>query len=272
MATISQALKEASQLIDRLDARLLLCFCLSKPRTYLIAHDREEIDEALLTQYKALVKRRHVGEPFPYITGTQEFFSRAFKVTPAVLIPRPDTETLIEEVLSEIEHHPAQTLLDLGTGSGCIAITLAKECPSLQVFATDFSKAALQVACTNAQMHKASIKFSHGSWFNAIADNAVFDIIVSNPPYIEKADVHLENLTYEPISALTDGGNGLKDLKEIISGAPKHLKPGGLLVLEHGWNQGKAVRDLFDLTLWETPQTLKDLGDNDRITKARLKV
>ena len=271
MATISQALKEASQLIDRLDARLLLCFCLSKPRTYLIAHDREEIDEALLTQYKALVKRRHLGEPFPYITGTQEFFSRAFKVTPAVLIPRPDTETLIEEVLSEIEHHPARTLLDLGTGSGCIAITLAKECPSLQVFATDFSGAALQVACTNAQIHKATIEFSHGSWFDAIGQKATFDIIVSNPPYIEKDDQHLENLTYEPISALTDGGDGLKDLREIIMGAPEHLNPGGLLVLEHGWDQGQAVRNLFDLTLWQAPQTLQDLGGNDRITKARLK-
>lgn len=272
MATISQALKEASLLIDRLDARLLLCFCLNKPRTYLIAHDRDELDEALHTQYRALVKRRHLGEPFPYITGTQEFYSRVFEVTPAVLIPRPDTETLIEEVLSEIQLHPAKTLLDMGTGSGCIAITLAKECPSLHVQATDFSETALQIACTNAQKHKVSIQFSLGSWFDAIEDKATFDIIVSNPPYIEKDDKHLENLTYEPLTALTDGGNGLKDLATIISGAPKHLNAGGLLILEHGWNQGQSVRALFDSTLWEKPETIKDLGGNDRITKARLKV
>lgn len=271
MATIRQILVEASQRIDRFDARLLLCFCLNKPRTFLIAHDQDELDDDTLERFLSLVARREKGEPFPYIVGTQEFFSRPFRVNPNVLIPRPDTETLIELVLEEVKTHPAQTLLDIGTGSGCIAITLALELPYLHVWATDYSEKALDVAATNASSLGANVHFSQGSWYDALPNKQRFDIIVSNPPYIESTDVHLNNLTFEPISALTDGADGLTDIQKIIEGAPEHLNACGLLAIEHGWDQGEAVRKLFSDTFWENVETLKDLGGNDRITKARLK-
>lgn len=181
MATIRQILVEASQRIDRFDARLLLCFCLNKPRTFLIAHDQDELDDETLKSFLALVARREKGEPFPYIVGTQEFFSRPFCVNPNVLIPRPDTETLIELVLEEVKTHPAQTLLDMGTGSGCIAITLALELPNFQVWATDYSEKALDVASTNASSLGANVRFSQGSWYDALPNGQRFDIIVSNP-------------------------------------------------------------------------------------------
>ena len=204
MATISQAIKQASLSIDKLDARLLLSFCLNKPSSYLVAHDRDELQPSILDQYLALVDRRKKGEPFPYIVGLQDFYSRSFFVNNNVLIPRPDTETLIDEILKELSFHPAHHLLDLGTGSGCIAITLAKECDNLEVTATDSSPKALEVARINAQKHDANVHFSLGNWYDAIGHEARFDIIVSNPPYIDKNDPHLSELTYEPLSALTD--------------------------------------------------------------------
>lgn len=271
MPTIREVINQASYSIDKLDARLLLCFCLNKPITYLIAHDRDPLDSQILEQYQTLVNRRKNGEPFPYIVGSQDFYARSFHVNPNVLIPRPDTETLIDEVLRELSSHPAHRLLDLGTGSGCIAITLAKECLGLEITATDFSDKALDVARLNAKRYNANILFALGCWYDAIAPEARFDIIVSNPPYIEKNDPHLSELTYEPLSALTDHSNGLSDLKQIIAGAPDHLYKNGLLILEHGWDQGRQVRALFDTDLWDCPITIKDLGGNDRVTKARLK-
>ncbi len=271
MTSIRQVLQAAQKRIDRFDAQLLLGFCLSKNRIYLITHETDELDSTTLEHFETLVSRREAGEPFAYIVGVQEFFSRAFKVTPDVLIPRPDTETLIETTLEEIKRYPAETLLDMGTGSGCIAITLALEAKHLKVYASDICPRALAIAQENAQALHASITLYEGAWYTAISENQRFDVIVSNPPYIESNDEHLKSLTYEPISALTDGDNGLTDLEKIITGAPAHLNAYGLLVLEHGWNQGAAVRNLFDADIWRDVRTVKDLGGNDRITLARLR-
>lgn len=271
MASIKEVLFQAAHRIDRFEARLLLAYLLQCRREYFITHDNDELSDDVLNRFDTLIARREAGEPIPYILGEQEFFSRPFHVREGVLIPRPDTETLIETVLTEIDRFGAQTLLDMGTGSGCIAITLALENTSLCVTASDFSEKALSVAKENAKALNADITFFHGSWYEALPQDSRFDVIVSNPPYIHPEDEHLTALRYEPITALTDGLDGLKDLRAIVAGAPDHLNPHGLLALEHGWDQGQAVRDLFDTALWNDIRTVKDLGDNDRVTLARLK-
>lgn len=271
MATIKEVLFQAAHRIDRFEARLLLAHLLQCRREYFITHDNDEITDDVRQKYDTLIARREAGEPVPYIIGEQEFFSRPFKVREGVLIPRPDTETLIETVLAQATCYQAKTLLDMGTGSGCIAITLALEMPELRVTATDFSDKALIVAKENADALQAKIEFHQGSWYEALPEGARFDIIVSNPPYIHPEDHHLANLRYEPITALTDGYDGLKDLRAIVAGAPDHLQPGGLLAMEHGWDQGETVRNLFDSDRWCDVKTIKDLGENDRVTLGRLK-
>lgn len=271
MATIKEVLFAVARRIDRFEARLLLAHLLQCRREYFITHDNDELSDEVLTRYEALIARREAGEPVPYIIGEQEFFSRPFHVREGVLIPRPDTETLIETVLAEIDRCQAKTLLDMGTGSGCIAITLALENPSLCVSASDFSEKALKVAQENAKTLGADIKFYHGSWYEALSADMRFDMIVSNPPYIHPQDEHLAALQYEPITALTDGVDGLKDLRAIVTGAPNHLTSQGFLAMEHGWDQGQAVRNLFDPEIWCDVKTIKDLGDNDRVTMGRLK-
>ena len=271
MTTIAQALDHAYHLIDLFEAKLLLATLLGKGRTYLITHDRDPLDSDTLNIYLSLVARRQKGEPIPYITGTQEFYGRPFHVTPDVLIPRPDTETLIEAVLSLSKEHTIRTLLDMGTGSGCIAVTLALELAQTQVAASDISQEALSIARENAAALNARVRFYESDWFESVHELTLFDVIVSNPPYIHPADEHLTNLTYEPTSALTDGINGLKDIEKIILGAPDHLNRSGFLLLEHGWDQAQAVQSLFNPRIWEAPQTIKDLAGNDRVTIARLR-
>ena len=268
MPTVSEAWQNASKLIDRFEAKLLLASCLGVNRTYLITHDKDVLAESVFNHYKDCVQKRAKG---PYILGKQEFYGRPFKVTPAVLIPRPDTETIVEFVLAQCPIDSELSVLDMGTGSGCIAITLALENSNLNVNATDVSPAALEIAETNAKNLGADIHFYCGSWFEAIPASLRYDIIVSNPPYIHPSDNHLLNLTYEPASALTDGVDGLKAIEKIIQGAPGHLNRAGFLLLEHGWDQAQAVRSLFNSNLWETPQTIKDLAGNDRVTMSRLR-
>ena len=271
MTTIKQALQQASNDIDRFEAKLLLAHCLGVNRTYLITHDRDNLDSDTLNVYLSLVARRKKGEPIPYITGTQEFYGRPFHVTPDVLIPRPDTETLIEAVLSLSKKHTIRTLLDMGTGSGCIAVTLALELPQTQVAASDISQEALKIARENAAALNARVRFYESDWFESVHELTLFDVIVSNPPYIHPADEHLANLNYEPAGALTDGINGLQDIEKITLGAPDHLNRAGFLLLEHGWDQAQAVQSLFNPQVWETPQTIKDLAGNDRVTIAQLR-
>ena len=272
MPTIRQAVEQAAKRIDRFEAKLLLAHCLGVGRTYLITHDRDELETSVWQRYQDCVRQRAENVPVPYICGQQEFFGRPFKVTPDVLIPRPDTESLIEIVLSAYPKDKSFTLLDMGTGSGCIAVTLAIENPLFKVCATDVSEKALGIASQNARNLKADVNFYLGSWFEAIPQGHIFDIIVSNPPYIHRDDEHLKNLTYEPILALTDGFDGLKCIEHLISHAPSFLNSNGRLVLEHGWDQGAAVRKIFeDQDCWNAIQTLKDLGGNDRVTTACLR-
>lgn len=271
MPTVSEAWQNASKLIDRFEAKLLLASCLGVNRTYLITHDKDALTESVLNHYKKCVQERAKGVPVPYILGKQEFYGRPFKVTPAVLIPRPDTETIVEFVLAQCPIDSELSVLDMGTGSGCIAITLALENSNLNVNATDVSPSALEIAETNAKNLGADIHFYCGSWFEAIPASLRYDIIVSNPPYIHREDEHLKNLGYEPIGALTDGFDGLTHIDHIIKNAPSFFKKNGLLAFEHGWDQGESVRTLFKKhSLWKDIQTIQDLGGNDRVTAARL--
>lgn len=272
MPTIQESIIFASKRIDRFEAKLLLAHCLGVGRTYLITHDRDELPPSVWEKYKNGVQQRSEGMPIPYICGSQEFFGRPFKVTPDVLIPRPDTETLVEFILNSCAPEHSASLLDLGTGSGCIAITLALENPLFKVSASDLSANALAIAAQNAKLLNANVHFYLGDWFQAIPKDLSFDIIVSNPPYIRHDDEHLKNLTFEPIGALTDNFDGLRNLEHLILHAPTFLNEKGRLVLEHGWDQGLAVQKLFEKQgCWESIQTLKDLGGNDRITSASLK-
>jgi release factor glutamine methyltransferase len=260
VATLA-ALLQASPL-PRRETETVLCAVLKISRVDLILHPDREIGEEDSARVRHFLSQRAAGVPVPYLTGEQEFFSRAFRVTPDVLIPRPDTECLIEWCL---EHIPdGSRVVDLGTGSGCIAATLALENPTLEVSAVDISPKALAVARENAASLGARVRFYEGSWLNALPASAAFDVIVSNPPYIEAGDRHLDALRYEPISALTDGADGLSCIREILREA--QARPLSAVAVEHGWNQGEAVRRLFADYGFAGARTHKDYGGNDRFT------
>ncbi|WP_278978662.1 peptide chain release factor N(5)-glutamine methyltransferase [Sutterella wadsworthensis] len=265
--SIRAQLGKASPVIGRFEAMILLGFVIGKPREYLIAHDEAELTEDQILQFDMLVDMRAAGTPVPYLTGSQEFFGRHFHVTDAVLIPRPDTEVLVEQALLVVAGNPK--VLDLGTGSGCIGITLALEIPGTQVTATDASEAALEIARGNAAELAAKVEFREGFWWDALVPNSQFDLIVSNPPYIRPDDDHLRNLEYEPLQALTDGINGLECLQAIADGAIAHLTPGGWLLLEHGYDQGAEVRAMLEQAGFAAVRTKKDYGGNDRVTMGR---
>ena len=231
------------------EARALLAYLLGVPRERLIAHPEEEIGLAQETTFRALAKRRAGGTPMAYLLGVQEFYGRPFRVNPAVLTPRPETEALIDLARTAVVSQAVPRLLDLGTGSGCIAITLALEIPGAQVTAVERSAAALAVARNNAATLSAQVTFIESDWYAQVQGE--FDLIVANPPYVAAGDPHLAALHNEPLDALTDHDDGLRHLHTIADGAPRHLRPGGMLMVEHGFDQGAAVRALFiaaDLT------------------------
>lgn len=213
--TVRALIADAIPKIGRFEAFILLAHILDKPKEYLIAHDDDELTDTTVMTFDMFVSMRLDGMPVPYLTGHQEFFGRYFAVDPNVLIPRPDTEVLIEQALMVTPERPI--ILDMGTGSGCIAITMAKECPGSRVTATDFSEGALNIAKTNAQTLEADIDFRLGSWWTPIKENEKFDLILSNPPYIRPNDEHLPALHHEPQTALTDGVDGLSCLHEIAA-------------------------------------------------------
>ena len=246
---------------------LLLGHAIGRTREFLIAHDDETLDEESILRYHMLITLRSAGTPIPYITGRQEFFGRYFEVNDAVLIPRPDTEVLVEQALLVAPAKPR--ILDLGTGSGCIAITLALEIPGAEVTATDASAAALATAERNARALGASVRFREGFWWDAVPQKDMFEVVVSNPPYIRPDDEHLANLGNEPLGALTDGIDGLQCLRDIVAGAMAHLKKGGWLLLEHGYDQGEDVRNLLLSAGFAAVHTKKDYGGNDRVTFGR---
>ncbi|MCX7164199.1 MAG: peptide chain release factor N(5)-glutamine methyltransferase [Rhodocyclales bacterium] len=258
MTTVAAALAAARAKLPAGEARLLLGHVLQRPVSWLMAHDDEVLGEAELLGFASLAARRAGGEPVAYLVGRREFFGREFVVSPAVLIPRPETELLVELALASAAcgamvseggagaDRNAVKILDLGTGSGCIAVTLALEIPSARVTAADISAAALAVARSNAERLGASLRLCESDWFAALAGEC-FDLIVANPPYIAAADPHLAagDLRHEPSSALSSGAEGLDAMRRIIAAAPAHLAPGGQLWLEHGYDQAAAVRQLL---------------------------
>ena len=218
--------------------------------------------------FEALISRRLNGEPIAYILGCREFYGLNFLVTPDTLIPRPDTETLVEAALAKIPNKSNLSILDLGTGSGAIALAIARNRPQANVIAVDTSNSALEIANKNAEnLNIHNIEFVLSDWFENLS-NQRFDVIVSNPPYIEENDVHLTqgDLRFEPMSALASGEDGLDDIRKIIDSCLVYLKPQGWLMFEHGYNQAAQVADLMAQAGLSNIETIKDLGDNDRVT------
>ncbi len=256
----------AARLGERIDAELLLLHVLRKPRSWLFTHAADVLDMDVQTAYAALIERRAAGEPVAYITGRRGFWSLDLEVSPATLIPRPETELLVELALQRLPADAPCSVADLGTGSGAIALAIAHERPHARVIATDASAAALAVAQRNAQHHAiGNVTFLHGNWLAPLAGQH-FDLIVSNPPYIEAADPHLAqgDLRFEPSTALASGDDGLDDIRRIVRDARAHLIPGGWLLFEHGWNQGAAVRTLLAAAGYAEVFTAQDLELRDR--------
>jgi release factor glutamine methyltransferase len=264
--TIAQALAEAA--LDAVDARVLLRHVLAVDAAYLVAHDRDVLSPAHEKAFSALISRRRAGEPVAYITGTREFFGLEFQVTPAVLIPRPETELLVEWALTQIDAGGATTVLDLGTGSGCVAIAIAHECPQARVIALDCSDAALAIAESNARRHGAgNVCFRSGDWFGAVAGER-FDVIVGNPPYIAAGDGHLTSgdLRFEPAGALASGHDGLDAIRLIVAAALRYLNDGGCIALEHGYDQAARCRDLLAAAGFGRVFSSRDLAGIERLS------
>lgn len=258
----------ADSRLPRLEFQMLWQHVLDVPRVWLIAHDTDALSTEQLQQFSLLEARRLAGEPMAYILGQREFMGHDFVVSSDVLIPRPETELLVETALQELHGKSQPRVLDLGTGSGAVAISIALACPQATVVATDLSQPALVVANENANRLGAKVQFAQGSWYDALTGNKGFDLIVSNPPYIAACDPHLAqgDVRHEPLGALTDHGDGLAAIRLIISGALQWLKPGGALFLEHGWDQAAHVRELFEFSRFERVLSLKDLADIERVT------
>lgn len=270
MSTLRAFLREGR--LPVLEARMLWQHVLQVPRSWLIAHD-DVIPSAEHQQaYRLAEARRLAGEPMAYILGVREFLGRDFHVGPAVLIPRPETELLVETAVRLLQGRDGATVLDLGTGSGAIAVSIALECPSAKVAATDLSHDALQIAAGNARRLLADVEFHQGSWYQALPQHKVFDLIVSNPPYIPVGDPHLAqgDLRFEPGMALCDGRDGLDAYREIIAGAPARLRPGGSLYVEHGWDQSAQVCELLRQAGLGKVHSLPDLAGILRISGGHL--
>jgi release factor glutamine methyltransferase len=255
--------------VDRLDAHVLLGHVLGRPRAWLIAHEDAPVDLVPAATMASLLQQRARGVPVAYLVGEREFHGLMLKVRPDVLVPRPETELLVDWALELIAPDACAEVLDLGTGSGAIALALRHHRPRLQVTAVDIDPAALTVARENAQRLGLPVTFVPGRWFGALAGRR-FDLIVSNPPYVDGGDPHLQALTAEPLHALTPGPDGLAALREIVQAAPAHLQPGGWLLLEHGHSQGEAVQALLAGHGFRNIGTRTDLAGLPRCTGGRL--
>lgn len=274
MNTLQDALRQAATAsLDRLDAQMLLLHALGRSphdRAWLIAHDRDPLPDDASARWTTLLQRRQVGEPVAYLLGEKEFGGLRLQVDARVLVPRPDTEVLVDWVLEVLPAAGDDTprLLDLGTGSGAIALTVVSRRPDAQVTATDASAVALAVAQANAQRLALPVRFAQGAWLAAVPGER-FDVIASNPPYIAEGDAHLAALKHEPITALTAGPDGLDDIRQIVEQAPAALPPGGWLLLEHGHDQAVAVRALLAAAGFEQVSSRNDLAGIARCSGGR---
>ena len=259
--------------LPRLDARALLEHASGRPRAWLIAHGDEPADPAAAGRFSALAGRRRAGEPLAYLIGWREFLGRRFEVGPQVLVPRPETEGLVDAALAVLPASRAPRVLDLGTGSGAIAVSIALERPDALVVATDRSREALECARGNAtRLGAPGVHFVQGDWWAAVPEGtAPFDAVLANPPYVADGDPHLDDpgLRCEPREALAAGPTGLAAIVEIVAGAPRRIAPGGWLLLEHGRDQGAAVRDLLRGAGFEAVRTLADLSGLERVSLGR---
>ncbi|MEY3282640.1 MAG: peptide chain release factor N(5)-glutamine methyltransferase [Acidobacteriota bacterium] len=268
----ARRLREAGVPNDLLDAQTLLCFTLGRDRTWLIINYREAMAESDSEVYTQLIARRATGEPLQYITGRQEFFGLDFAVSPAVLIPRPESELIVEEVVRL--GWPAPLIVDVGTGSGCLAVAIAREIPTARVIAIDIAAEALAVARQNAVSNgvAAQIEFVNGDLLGPLTTRA--SIIVSNPPYIAASEMdglQREVRDWEPRGALTDEGDGLGFYRRLLHTAPAHLEPGGYLICEIGYQQAAAMRSLVESAIWDGPRFLTDLQGYERTMVVRLR-
>lgn len=282
MLTLKAALEEATAAIGRTDAQVIMAHLLGVNRAYLAANPMRVLTETEDARVDTIVARRSLGHPVAYLLGAREFYSREFAVSPDVLIPRPETETLVEAALDLVRNRGRTSLpgaevrplslLDLGTGCGAIAITLARERSDLEVTATDSSAGALEVARANAASHAARVEFALGDWYTPVAGRR-FDLIVSNPPYVAARDPHLSrgDLRFEPRQALTDeSADGLDSLRAIVAGAAAHLNPGGWLLVEHGYDQAAGVAALLAQAGFAKPLSIPDLAGIPRVAGARM--
>ena len=278
MSSIRFALNSAKTSLSRIlsfnesnsESQALLRFVLNGvSRAWLISHENDLLESNQQATYEALLQRRLLGEPLAYITGKREFYGLDLTVTSDTLIPRPDTETLVEVALEKIPVKENYNILDLGTGSGAIALAIAYRRPQANLIAVDFAQAVLKIAQKNAEkLGITNITITHSDWFSALKGQK-FDMIVSNPPYIEANDPHLTALNFEPISALTSGVDGLDDIRKIVQNALIYLNPQGWLMLEHGYNQAEKVHGLLAENGLTDIATIQDLGGNSRVTIAK---
>ena len=265
LATVAQALAHARRLgVDRLDAQLLLAHHLGQPRAWLLAHDEAPVgdQQAVLV----LLKRRSEGEPLAYLVGEREFRGLLLRVTPDVLVPRPDTETLVDWAIELLDGRDSLRVADLGTGSGAIALAIKHACPSAEVHASDASTAALAVARANGKRLALPVIWHRGDWWQAFDPALRFDLVVANPPYIAAGDPHLADLCHEPQTALVAAHGGMAALESIICGAPERLKPCAWLLLEHGFDQASAVCDRLHQARFKSVATRRDLAGHPRVS------
>lgn len=270
--SIAAAIRESG--LPDLEARVLLCHVLGVERAWLIAHANEELGAEAIAPFRALSERRRQGEPIAYIVGKREFYGLSIGVTPAVLIPRPETELLVERALAKLSKDAAaksSRVLDLGTGSGCVALAIASTRPDVMVYAADISTAALAVARGNAAALCLNVQWIESDWYTSLR-GLRFDLIVANPPYIACGDRHLGegDLRFEPAGALTDGGDGWGAVDAIISGAKEHLEPGGSLLFEHGYDQAPGARSRLERAGFLEVQSWRDLAGIERVSGGRI--